>query len=254
MNLLMDCAELLHQDSKPERPLEPPPRISGLANAVAAVFNRLGGLMLRLTEEHAVEIPCLLAIWVVQSGGRAPAHGRATLRFEVQRFFNLWGRQNRQEFDTHFKFGGHSLQLGPPWENQEYRGEAGLFTGVHHNQNSEYSALTMARMLAGDEPALCSSSLGGPLLAVAEHVSMGFDRPAAMFEAFQEGETIQLIALLRHLIAHSAPKAGDLVRYLRNKDWDSFAKYFTGADQIGMDAARLRATYLAAVGVLRAKH
>lgn len=253
MNLLTDYTELLHQDSRPERPLEAPPRSSELVNRSAAVFNRLGGLMTRLTNEHPVEIPCMVAIWVAQSGGRVSTKSRTALRFEVQRFFNFWGRQNRQEFDGHFKFGGHSLQPGQPWENQEYRGEVGLFAGVHHNQNSEYSALTAARMLSGDDVALSSSSLGGPLLAVADHVSMGFDRASVMFEAFQEGEAIQLIALLSRLISHSAPKVGDLLRYLRNKDWDPFARYFTGADQIPMDVARLHAAHSAAAGLLKAK-
>jgi|HubBroStandDraft_1064217.scaffolds.fasta_scaffold188520_1 hypothetical protein len=251
MNLLTDHTKLLNQDSKPERRLEAPPRSSDLVNGAAAVFNRLGGLMAGLAEQHAVDIPCQLAIWVAQSGGRVSIRSsRSMIRFEVQRFFNLWGRQNRQDFDGHFKFGGHSLQPGQPWENQEYRGEEGSFAGVHHNQNSEYSALTIARMLCGDDLALASSSLGGPLLPVADHLSMGFDRPSAMFEAFREGEGIQLSALLNHLISHSAPKVGDLLRYLRKKDWDSFANYFTGADQIPMDVARLQAAYSAAVGLL----
>jgi hypothetical protein len=108
-------------------------------------------------------------------------------------------------------------------------------------------------MLCGDDLALSSSSLGGPLLDAAEHLSMGFESAPAMFGAFQEGEAIQLVALMSHLITHSAPKAGDLLRYLRNQEWDPFAKYFTGSDQIPMDAARLRAAHVAAAGLVKAK-
>lgn len=253
MSLLIDYTEQLAKDPRPERPVLTAARCSELSAGAAVVFNRLGGLLTRLSGEHGAEVASLVAIWVTQSGGRPPGRRRANLRFEVQRFFNNWGRQNRQEFDGHFKFGGHSLQPGQPWENQEYRGEVGSFTAVHHNQNSEYSALTIARMLCGDELAFGASSVGGSLLGVAEHATMGFDSCAAMFEAFQEGEAVQVVALLSYLVAHSAPKAGDLLRYLRDSEWDLFSKYYTGADQVPMDSARLRAAYAAAAILLKGK-
>jgi len=253
MSLLIDYTELLARDPRPERQIEPPARGTELTNGSTAVYNRLGGLLTRLSTEHAVEVAPMLAIWVTQGGSRPPARRRANLRFEVQRYFNTWGRQNRQEFDSHFKFGGHSLQPGQPWENQEYRGEVGSFAAVHHNQNSEYSALTIARMLSGDEIALGSASAGGPLLGLAEHAACGFDTASSMFEAFQQTEGVQVVALLGYLITHSAPKAGDLLRYLRDGDWELFAKYYTGADQVPMDGARLRAAYAAASTLVKSK-
>jgi hypothetical protein len=104
------------------------------------------------------------------------------LRFEVQQFFARWGNWNHHEF---FRFGGHNLQTGHSWENQEFRSEpATRFTSVHHNQNSEYATLTMARMLARNPPALSCASLGGPLLPVDAHDALGYATPNEMFDAW----------------------------------------------------------------------
>jgi hypothetical protein len=251
MTFLKNDSELLTFDPRIERPVKVGSR-AAQASAAAQVYNRLGRLLTRLGARNDVEVATIIAVWLVQTGGRGFLPGRPYLHFEVARFFDCWGHHNRQEFDAYFRFGGRSMQQGCGWENQEYReDDGGLFLSVHHNQNTEYAALTMARTLAGDGPALLAASIGGCLLSAGEFTWAGYNNPVDMFEAFQESERAQVLGFFDYCGSKPTPKTADLLRHLRTHDWALFAKNFPTDDQPPLDVERLRAAYAAANTMMR---
>jgi N-acetylmuramidase len=255
MTLLKDDAELLAETLPVEAMVYPPPRSPELVIAAAAVFNRSGSLLARLSKDAGIDIACPLAVWLVQSGGRAFLPRRAFLRFEVQEFFPRWGNWNRNEFDRHFKFGGHNLQSGPSYENHEFRSEpTARFTSVHHNQNSEYATLTMARMLAGDAPALCCASVGGPLLPLLHYELLGYESAVDMFDACQESERAHILGFFDYCRVKPGPRAGDLMKHMKALDWSLFAKHYTEEDRSPIDPERLAEAQAAAAKLLSARH
>jgi hypothetical protein len=241
-------------------PLEPSvsvgtlPRSTELEHAATCVFNRLGGLMGLVASDLGLEVSAVIAVWVAEGGNRLFVPKRAAIRFEVHQLFDGWGKRNRQLFDTHFRFGGHSLQPGHPWENQEFRTEnPGPFTSVHHNQNSEYAALTLAQILSGDELALASCSIGGCQLMMNAYALLGFDSARQMYEAFQESERAHVLGFFDFCKNKPAPRIGDLINCLRIKDWTNFAKNYNCAEMAPIYAPRLENAYRAAAGLIAEK-
>jgi hypothetical protein len=242
-------------------PLEPAirmgtlPRLTEFEHAATSVFNRLGGLMGVLASDIGTEVSAVVAVWVAEGGNRLFVPKRAPIRLEVHQLFDGWGKRNRQLFDTHFRFGGHSLQPGQPWENQEFRTEnPGPFTSVHHNQNSEYAALTLAQILSGDEVALASCSIGGCQLTINAHGFLGFDSVCEMYEAFLESERAHVVGFFDFCRNKPAPMIGELINCLRVKDWTNFAKNYNGAEMAPVYATRLENAYRAATGVIEVKN
>ena len=255
MTLLKDDSQLQDGSLAVDVMVDPPPRSPELMVAAAAVFNRIGALLARLAKESGMDVACPIAVWLVQSGGRAFVPRRAPLRFEVQHFFTRWGNWNRNEFDLHFRFGGHNLQTGHAWENQEFRSEpTARFTSVRHNQNSEYATLTMARMLAGDQPALSCANLGGSLLPLDSHAALGYDTACDMFDAYQESERAHILGFFDYCRIRPGPKAGDLIKHLQVRDWNLFAKHYTESDSFPLDPERLGAAHAAAARLLRERN
>jgi hypothetical protein len=252
MTFLKNNSDLLGVDPQPEKAVQVRFKAADQVSAAADVYNRLGRLLTRLCSEHQVEIESVIAVWLVQSSGRMFVRRRAQLHFEVEKFFEGWGHHNRLEFDRHFKFGGHDTQPGFGWENQEYREETtGLFSAVHHNPNSEYAALTMARTLAGDDAAIVAASVGGCLLSAGEYAWAGYTNSLELFEAFQESETAHILGFFDYCGMKPLPRSGDLLRYLKSHDWDSFARFFPAEEQTPIDPERLKAAYSSAQAMMR---
>ncbi len=139
------------------------------------------------------------------------------------------------------------MQAGRGWENQEYREDpAGQYRGVHHNQNSEYAVLTMARTLAGEGPALLAACVGGCLLNMAEFPWVGYQSPVEMFDSFQESERGHVLGFFDYCSTKTAPKSGDLIRYLKVHDWDAFSRHYPAPKQTPIDMERLQTGYVSA--------
>jgi len=256
MTLLKDDTELQAGSLAFEAVLNPAPRSPELVVAAAAVFNRGGALMTRLAKDAGVDVACPIAVWLAQSAGRPFLPRRAALRFEVHQFFTRWGTWNRNEFDRYFRFGGHNLHPGHPWENHEFRSEpTSRYTSVHHNQNSEYATLTMARMLAGDPPALICASIGGPLLPLDAHDTLGYGSANEMFDAYQESERAHILGFFDYCRIRPGPKPGDLIKYLRDRDWILFARHFVAEPDHGpVDPERLSVAHGAVAKLLRERN
>jgi hypothetical protein len=152
VNFLKDDEELLAAPLQPREALTLTPQANQNQRTLAGIYNRLGGLLTVLAEKTGVDVPASTAVWFVESGGTTFIPKRAVVRLEVHQLFESWGKRNRPQFDAHFRFGGHNNQPGHPWENQDYRThDTDIFNAVHHNQSSEYAALTLAQVAAGDE-------------------------------------------------------------------------------------------------------
>jgi hypothetical protein len=239
---------------EPSIPVRTLPRSTEVEHAATSVFNRLGGLMGVLASDTGMEVSTVVAVWVAEGGNRLFLPKRAPIRLEVHQLFEGWGKRNRQIFDTHFRFGGHSLQPGQPWENQEFRTEnPGPFTSVHHNQNSEYAALTLAQILSGDEVAVASCSIGGCQLTMNAHGLLGFDSACQMYEAFQQSERAHVVGFFDFCRNKPAPKVGELINCLRVKDWTNFAKNYNGPETAPIYGPRLENAYRAAAGLITEK-
>jgi hypothetical protein len=252
VSFLKDDDELAAAQLAPPVPLTIPPESKLVQRSIASVYNRLGGLLDVLTGITGVDVPGITAVWYVESGGLPFTPKRAVIRLEVHHLYDLWGKRNRNVFDTHFRFGGHNGQGGNPWENQEFRTQdTGAFHAVHHNQSSEYAAVTLAQIKATDETAFNCSSIGGCQLMMNSHRMLGYEAATDMYTAFQESETAHVLGFLDFCSAKPAPQSGDLMRYLRARDWNNFAKFYNGSGQVPVYAARLSSAYEAAVDLLR---
>ncbi|MGC2660558.1 MAG: N-acetylmuramidase domain-containing protein [Bryobacteraceae bacterium] len=211
------------------------------ARAIAAIYNRLGGLIGKVAGKHDIKSSHVIAIWVAQGGWRPFRPLRAPIRFNIHHFFDAWGKRCRADFDMYFRFGGHNLQPGQPWDNHEYRPEGrGAFISVHHNPHSEYEALMLARMLAGDDAALRCLNIGGPLIPVEDHPLLGYESPADMYKTMQASELSHVLTFFDICRRKQAPKSGLLLHYLRVGDWLNFSRYYDQPSELDSSAERLR--------------
>ena len=252
MNFLKDDEELIALTPQSKKQLEIPIEAGMVQRSVLAVYNRLGGLMEVLAERVQLEPASMIAVWYVESSGLAFVPRRAVMRLEVHQLYDIWGKRNRTVFDSHFRFGGHNGQGGNPWENQEYRTQdTGGFHAVHHNQSSEYAAITLAQIIAGDETAFTCASIGGCQLMMNSFRTLGYESAKEMYTAFQTSENFHVLTFLDFCSWKSAPKSGDLLTYLRIRDWTNFAKYYNGKGQFAAYALKLKDAYEIAARALK---
>lgn len=252
MSFLKDDGELIAAPLQPQKPFDLPIEGSLIQRSVLSVYNRVGGLMEILAQRTQLEPAAMIAVWYVESGGVPFVPKRAVMRLEVHQLYDLWGKRNRNVFDAHFRFGGHNGRGGNPWQNQEYRSQdTGSFHAVHHNQSSEYAALTLAQIIAGDETAFSCASIGGCQVMMNSFRALGYESAKQMYTAFQTSETFHVLTFLDFCSVKAAPKTADLLAYLRARDWTNFAKYYNGKGQFVIYAAKLREAYEIAAGALK---
>ena len=97
----------------------------------------------------------------------------------------------------------------------------------------------MARMLAGDPPALSCASLGEPLLPVDAHEAMVYGTAVEMFEAYQVPERAQILGFFDCCPREAGQKAGDFIKHMRVHDWHLFAKHYAESNRSPIDRERL---------------
>jgi hypothetical protein len=221
---------------------------SGMSRALARTYNRLGGLMSALASQLSVEIPAILAVWYVESGGRLHTPGRAVIRFENHLFFRLWGSAHSDVYDRHFRHGGRNGVAGKAWQNHHFReSPAQPFEKCHKGQSHEYRVLDFARSL-DDEAALKSISIGGPQILINNYRILGYATPLAMYEAFQNSERYHVLGFVDFCARRF--KAGRMFKALREHDWRTFARGYNGAGQVEAYAAKLLKAYNTAKEIL----
>jgi hypothetical protein len=231
---LKDSPRLRAVPLSPSRPIAVESSWSSERRALARTYNRLGGLMRALSQEVGFELPAALAVWRVESGGREHTPGRLIIRFENHVFFRSWGERNRSLYDRHFRHGGHNGHPGRSWEGHQIRGsESGAFEPLHTgSQEDEYRALRLATRLAGDDIALRCISMGGPQVMGFNHGKLGYASPRQMYDAFQADERFHVLGFFDFCRETPAPARGDLVRHLRERNWNEFARFYNGSGQV----------------------
>jgi hypothetical protein len=244
---LKDAARLQQVPLAPAAALFVDPAWPDLQRQLAATGNRLGGLIQALAAEVQVELPAVLAVWQVESGGRAHSPGAAVIRFENHLFYQVWGQAHPQLYGQYFRHGGFHGQPGNVWEGHQFREQPGAaFQTLHGSQDREYRALALARRLAGDDMALRAISMGGPQILGSNYRMIGYPSPRAMYDAFQADERYHVLGFFDFCRNKLAPHAGDLILALHERRWADFAHYYNGSGQIAVYSARLQDAYHAA--------
>ena len=219
--------------------------------SLAALYNRLGGIVRALSTVAAVEVASCLAVWKVESSGRRHTVGRATIRFENHHLFRLWGDAHAAVYDRHFRHGGRPGASGKPWRNHLFRETAASdFEPVHRSQASEYRALALARRLAPDGAALPCISIGGPQILISNHRSLGYRQPARMYDAFQASERSHVLGFF-DFCQVTRSNGGDLIDSLRSKNWNAFAAAYNGSGNVDVYGPRLRDAHATAATLPR---
>jgi hypothetical protein len=222
---------------------------------LARAYNRLGGLLTLLATQARLEVPAILAVWQVESGGAPYVPGHAIIRFENHLFWRQWGHHDPERFDACFQFGGRPPMTDPgrcdaPFRCHRYRppatstDPAPAWRPVHPaggSQDDEYAALRLAQNLAGDEPALTSISIGGPQILIANHARLGYDSAREMYDAFQASEAAHLLGFADFCEHDGA--GGVTLQRLRDHDWPGFARRYNGTGQVTSYATRLESAY-----------
>lgn len=216
--------------SLPVRPVKVQPGWTPQQQAIAATYNRLGGLFELLAERVGITAAAALAVFFVESSGIALRPGLAILRFETHHFWNSWGSRNCTAFDEHFEFGGHNGVPGREWQGHAFSLAAGgPFVPVHDGrQTTEYAALNLAMHLAGEEAAVRSVSLGGCQIMVSNFAMLGYSSASAMYHAFQTNENAHVLGFFDFCAHQPAPHPGQLIQHLQHSDFSQFAIYYNG--------------------------
>ncbi|MGH1554818.1 N-acetylmuramidase domain-containing protein [Streptomyces sp. L7] len=233
----------------------------GARRRLARTYNRLGGLFTLVAERLAIDVPGLLAVWQVESGGRDFTPGRAIVRFENHLLWRRWGHSNPERFDSAFQFGTHPpltdpQQCGRPFRCHRYRPPAGTadpapqWRPVHSgNQDDEYAALALARELAGDQHGFACISIGGPQILITNFARLGYGSPSEMYDAFQRSEAAHVLGFARFLSARRGGRrpAGPAPR----TRLDRLRQGLQRAGQVETYAEHLSESYAQAVALLR---
>jgi hypothetical protein len=223
----------------------------GIGAGVAKTYNRVGNLIAKTAKAAGgVETAAALAIWYVESAGADFVPGRAILRFENHRLFKNWGAGQPKTYDQHFQHGGRAAVPGKPWENHKWRDDPSApFEIFHGSQQKEYWALVFAVAVAGQENAYRSASIGGPQIMMDEHPKLGYPSATEMYAAFQQSERWHVLGFFDFCASKPAPNKGDLLTYMKTKDWRKVALYYNGAGQVDEYAQRFDRAYNAAVAL-----
>jgi hypothetical protein len=204
-------------------PLEPARKIPEAGNRVQVIvksaYNKYGNLMGLLSKKLGIELASAIAVLSVESGGVGIDKGRVLIRFENHLFYKYWGKNNEAIYNRHFRF-----DVGKNWLGHKFRRDPdGEWKDFHGDQNGEYEVLNFARSL-DDEKALLSISMGLPQILGSNSKLAGYETVHEMFENFSKDIRYHIFALFDFF----SPR---MVKFLRNHDFVSFAKYYNGQGQ-----------------------
>jgi hypothetical protein len=220
---------------------------TGDERALARIYNRLGGLMEELAEETGIDLAAILAVWKVESGGRDHTPNRAIVRFENHLLYRNWGIHNDDKYSRYFQHGGHRGIPGRPWENHRFRKDPKeSFQGFHGDQDAEYEVLKWAIHLSGGDIAYRCISIGGPQILGENYRLIGYQIPGEMYQAFQADERAHVLGFFDFC------QACKLIRFLRNQEWDDFARGYNGSGQVAQYGNWIESAFNAALRIVRA--
>lgn len=213
-------------------PLEPsaqrairttPANATPAAQMMIGIWNRYGGLLDAVASILGVDPALAAGVLAIESGGRAfSTSGRLIIRFELHVFQSLWGRDNQEKFDRHFRFDASS-----PWRGDahEWRPDPSqAWRSVHSGQDAEWQAFSFARVECNDQAAKMSISMGAPQVMGFNHARIGFADVDAMYDSFENDERSQVVAFFDFV--HTDTR---LVDATRKEELQTFATYYNGS-------------------------
>ncbi len=225
-------------------PLKARPQIAPV-NAMAGMWNRIGGLLSKAGRLADLEPPAMLAVWMVECGGLPFKRGKPVLRFEPHVFFARWGAGNEALFDRHFRFGGRNGIEGAKWQGHMVRfSESDDWRRFHGEQEAEHAVFRLAVKLAGHETASQCASFGGPQIMGFNHALVGYGTAYEMVQAFGRSERWQVLAFFDFCAGK------DILESLRAQDWTAFAAVYNGPGNAGSYATKIAAAHAEASQLL----
>ena len=190
-----------------------------IEKTVRATYNKYGNLLKALSKKLGIETASAIAVLGVESGGKGFDDDKVLIRFENHLFYRYWGKHNPNVFNNHFKFGSDKK-----WLNHYFRADAnGQWEKFHGNQEKEHEVLEFARKL-DDRLALLSISMGLPQILGSNSKLIGYDSVQEMYENFNKDIRFHIFGLFDFL----SPR---MIKYLKNREFVNFAKYYNGAGQ-----------------------
>jgi hypothetical protein len=199
-----------------------PPNATPSAQMMARIWNHYGGLLDKVGTVLNVDPTLAAGVLAVESGGRAfGASGRMTIRFELHVFYNLWGRNNQEQFDRYFK-----VDPNAPWrgESHQWRTDpSSEWKPVHAGQQGEWDAFSFARVYCSDTAAKMSISMGAPQIMGFNHARIGYGDVDSMYDAFENDERSQVLGFFDFVRTDSR-----LLEAMRSQDLNTFATYYNG--------------------------
>ena len=203
--------------------VEPAKKVDETGNRIQQIvrssYNKYGNLLAHLSNKLGIELAASVAVLSVESGGVGIDDGRALIRFENHLFYKYWGKYNEAKYKQHFQFAA-----GKNWLGHKYRKDPdGDWIDFHGDQDKEYDALNFARSL-DDEKALLSISMGLPQILGSNSKLIGYDSVQEMFENFNKDIRYHIFGLFDFF----SPR---MIKYLKNKEFVNFAKYYNGQGQ-----------------------
>ena len=231
---LKDRPELQKVTLGPRYPLAIVASWPSKRRALAGTYNRVGGLIQELASQIGIDVRPVLAVWQVESGGRAHTPNQAIIRFENHKLYELWGKGSPSTYDQYFRHGGRNSHPGKVFENHQFRENTSQpFRNLHTgSQQDEYSVLNLATRLAGKEIAVQCISIGGPQVLGSNYKYLGYTSASAMYDAWQASERAHVLGFFDFCRNYPAPKPGDFTQYIKDKNWAQFSRYYNGTLQI----------------------
>lgn len=214
-------------------PLEPPeeerirfqPGFTSRQRTVGRTWNRQGGLIATLSDFTDIDTSAAVAVLCVESRGKGfGPDGRMIIRFENHIFYRKWGKNNRNQFNAHFRYSSQKA-----WRNHEFRSNKyGRWRGFHGQQALEWQVFEFAKNL--NEPAaLQSISMGGPQIMGFNHATIGYDSAIEMFDAFESDIRYHILGLFDFI--RGTGTTSPMIQALQRNNFETFASHYNGPGQ-----------------------
>lgn len=212
------------------------------ASKVASAKRHYTALLTELLPA-TIDINAAIAVFAVESGGQGidTKYRRPIIRFEVHKFYELYGRNDPGAFNEYFEFS----RTGKRWTEHAYRLRTTdnwikLHTG---EQQLEWEALYRAMQLSNESfsPAIQSASWGAPQLMGYHYKRLGYESAHEMMkDAFRIDA--QVAMFIRFVLTDVR-----LSDALATHDWFTFARVYNGSGQVPQYAEWIKSAYDAAV-------
>lgn len=143
------------------------------------------------------------------------------------------------------------IPLAPSKPLAEKSGTAGKIAKIYNRQgnlmkelaqktNIELAAAIAVWLVESRGPKL---RLGEPQTLKDQYANMGYSSSRAMHTAFQNSIRAQVLGFFDYCMHSKAPEAGDLLVYLRNKNWQNFARYYNPDRNVADIKSKLQRAY-----------